>query len=308
MDTAERWRTTVQYVSWIIRALIRRTAAARQEHTQQRTWYDEADFGLLSRWLWRHDETLRFQPFVLTSLIRLRLNHFPTMERLTKWKMVVPPDTRCVLCDTGEVETIAHFLVTCPALAHIRPQEVRDAIRALAERGLTVAQSASVLVGGTVGQTDGDEINWPRLAVVLGIDQPRQEGVETYAQPKAQWPGVWLRWIENMVRTRYRLVGQARRVARIPEMAVPLQQQQQQQERASPRRGRPSHPLTLSMRVECQWPRGTGQLGGAEPTPKRPQTKHLQQLHKVPTTTILQKHTTNTVLLVWGEGECPRRL
>ena len=107
--------------------------------------------------------------------------------------------------------------MTCPALAHIRPTEVDAAIRELAVRGLTVAQSVSVLVGGTVGQTDDDEINWPRLAVVLGIDQPRQMGVEGYAQPKARWPEVWLRWIENMVRTRYRLVGQARRAARTQE-------------------------------------------------------------------------------------------
>ena len=80
-----------------------------------------------------------------------------------------------------------------------------------------MAQSDSVLVGGTVGQPDGDKINWPRLAVVLGVDQPRQEGVEGHAQPRARWPGVWLRWIENMVRTRYRLVGQARRTARTQE-------------------------------------------------------------------------------------------
>ena len=93
-----------------------------------------------------------------------------------------PPNTTCVLCGTGEVETIGHFLVTCPALAHIRPTVVDAAIRTLAERGLTVAESASVLVGGTVGQTDDEEINWPRLAVVLEIDQPRQEGVEGYAQ------------------------------------------------------------------------------------------------------------------------------
>ena len=97
--------------------------------------------------------------------------------------------------------------MTCPALAHIRPTVVDAAIRELAARGLTVAQSASVLVGGTVGQTDDDEIDWPILAVVLRVDQPRQEGVEGYAQPKARWPGIWLGWIENMVRTRYRLVG-----------------------------------------------------------------------------------------------------
>ena len=49
-----------------------------------------------------------------------------------------------------------------------------------------------------------------------------------------------------MVRTRYRLVGQARRAARIPDMAVPLQQQQ---DRASPRLwARPSRPLTLNER------------------------------------------------------------
>ena len=130
---------------------------------------------------------------------------------------MVPSDTRCVLCSTDEVETIGHFLVACPTLAPTRPQEVRVAIRELAVRGLDEAQTASVLVGGTVVQTGGEEISWPSLAVVIGIDLPRQKGVEDYAQPEARWPRVWLGWIENMVRTRYRLVGQARRATRRQE-------------------------------------------------------------------------------------------
>ena len=131
--------------------------------------------------------------------------------------MVVPLDTRCVLCGTGEVETIGHFLVACPTLAPTRPQEVRDAIRELTVRGLDEAQTASVLVGGTVVQTDGEEVSWPSLAVAIGIDPPREEGTEDYAQPEARWPRIWLGWIENMVRTRYRLVGQARQATRRQE-------------------------------------------------------------------------------------------
>ena len=112
------WVRAAVAVTYLVAKGIRIHERSQENCPQALVRCETLSRGNTSRWPWRHGWTMVPPTALVTGLFQIWLVKFPIVQRFKDWQKT---DSRtCVICNSGQEETLTHFLVDCDALANLR--------------------------------------------------------------------------------------------------------------------------------------------------------------------------------------------